>query len=72
MLNDNISELINAMFENDSIVRCDDGFYVFFPKPETGAFTADNLRRIADKLDEMNYDYGRFVRETLEEQDDWW
>lgn len=35
----------------DDIIRGDDGFSLFFPRPNEGGFPSYQLRRIADELD---------------------
>lgn len=38
----------------DDLVHMDDGFLCFWPTSNKGAFTAQNLRKIADHLDKEN------------------
>ena len=42
-----------------------DGFYVFLPLDNSGSFNEFSLRLIADKLEELNYDWNKYLEETL-------
>ncbi len=48
------------------IVKGDDGYNVYWPN-EHGAFTAYDLRRLADYLDELNKGWDEQVRKELGE-----
>lgn len=41
----------------EEIVTLEDGFKYYWPISNRGAFSAENLRDIADQLDEMNKDW---------------
>lgn len=43
-----------------------DGFYVFSPHTGSGAFTASNLRDVADYLDELNEPWNKTIDEYFE------
>jgi hypothetical protein len=48
------------MLKKDKVkpfVHGDDGFLIFFPPCNQGAYTAHNLREIADYLDEQNKEW---------------
>jgi len=48
-----------------SILKGDDGFYVFWPDEGCGSFSAANLREIADWLDARNKDWNAMVTDAL-------
>ena len=52
-----------------SIMCADDGYYVFWPKAEQGAYTPDNLRIIADHIDELNKDWDNQIKEYFKNED---
>ena len=43
--------------KQEEIITLEDGFKYFWPLPSRGAFSAENLRDIAEQLDEMNKDW---------------
>lgn len=54
--------------DNKDIIPGDDGFYVFWPDRFTGAFSAANLRAIADRLDELNAPWEKEINDYFEKQ----
>jgi hypothetical protein len=41
--------------EDDDIIQSDDGFWIFWPTSNKGAYSAADLRRIAEYLDKKNF-----------------
>ncbi len=50
-------KLLSKCYEHKSIIADESGFYVFWPSASDGAYTADNLRVIADEIDRQNAPY---------------
>lgn len=50
----------------DEIVTLDDGFKYYWPNDNSGAFSAHNLREIADYLDSLNHEWEQRIEEYME------
>lgn len=57
----------------DDILAGDDGFFIFWPTTNKGAYSAHHLREIADLLDEKNAPWEQQINAELARQygDDW-
>lgn len=53
---------METIMDEDIVCGCD-GFYIFWPEGCRGGFTSNDLRYIADKLDEMNSTWEAQIKE---------
>lgn len=44
----------------------DDGFFGFYTNEPSGYWSSHSLRLIADKLDELNKEWGEYIKKNLE------
>lgn len=57
------SRIISRIDEDKSFITGDDGYVVFWPSENRGAFQAWHLRLIADELDKRNESWDKQVQE---------
>lgn len=55
--------LIPLLDERGDLLTSDDGYVIFWPTENHGAFTASDLRLIADEIDKRNKDWDETVCE---------
>lgn len=48
---------------SDDLMRGDDGFLIFWPTSSRGAYTAQNLRDLADHIDAGNVEWEKQLNE---------
>lgn len=53
-------------------MKLEDGYWYYWPEGMSGCFSSENLRDIADRLDEKNYEWDREVEAALEYKDKRW
>jgi hypothetical protein len=51
------------------ILRGDDGYFVYWPTENLGAYSSSHLREIADELDRRNKPWDDFITEYFEQLD---
>lgn len=50
-------KLIEKVEKDGDLIRCEDGYWVFWPSRNHGAFQAYHLRIIAEELDKRNIEF---------------
>lgn len=51
--------------ESGDFIQTEDGFYVYWPRGLGGYLSAEVLRALADKLDEMNAEWREVVEREI-------
>lgn len=54
---------MSLKLNSDDIVTFEDGYKYFWPKDFNGALSSNDLRSIADQLDELNKDWNQLVND---------
>jgi hypothetical protein len=61
-------KLIDIIQERKEVIAGDDGFYCYWPEPSRGFLSSDDLRIIADYLDEINKPWQKQIDRYFNEQ----